>query len=501
MPRRTDLLDRINIPAPCTADWDSMAGNDQVRFCSHCHLSVTNLSSMTRGDARRLVRESEGRLCVRYYRKPDGSLLTAPADRLIRISRRASKVAASAFGAVLTLSAAAVAQTTTPAGVDPQNVAERVVSDGASLTGRVLDPNGAVILNAEVVALNTETQQSQTTYTNLEGVYRFDSLPPGAYSLTATAAGFKAVEINGVELQPSVEQTRDATLQVQGPQETVNVDGGDVTVAVSVQGGAMIALPKDPLVLAAFHDDLKAVKELLVSAADVNVVDQDTDTTALAQAVEHGDAEMVRALLGGGADVNLRGRAGRTALMSVTGETSADIVRTLLAAGARVNVSDDDGDTALTLAAGSVKADALRALIEAGAKVNARNNDGHTALMSLGDEASPDTVRELIGAGADVNLKDKNGDTALIHAAGSVSVETLRVLIEAGAEVNARDKDGQTALMAAAQEGLVENVRALLLAGADVGTKNSDGETALNLAKDGEHEEVVGLLVAYGAVE
>ena len=55
--------------------------------------------------------------------------------------------------------------------------------------------------------------------------------------------------------------------------------------------------------------------------------------------------------------------------------------------------------------------------------------------------------------------------------------------------------------MSAAEEGLLENVRALLVNGADVSQKDKDGDTALKLAKDGEHEEVIGLLVAYGAVE
>lgn len=500
MPRRPDLLDRLQVPVPCTADWDSMVGNDQVRFCNHCNLKVTNLSAMTRADARRLVRESGGKLCVRYYRKPDGSLLTAPAERLIHISRRASKVAAGAFGAVLTLSAAAVAQTTMPAGADPQNVAGRVIRDGASLTGRVLDPNGAVVINAEVVASNTETQQSQTAYTNLEGVYRFDSLPPGTYSLAATAAGFNVGEVNNVELQQGVEQTRDATLKVQGPQETVNVEATVETVT-EVNGGAVIVLPKDPLVLAAFHDDLKAVRELLVSGADVNVVDNDTDTTALAQAVEHGDAEMVRALMGSGAVVNLRDGKGRTALMAVTQDTSADIVRALLAAGAEVNASDSDGNTVLTAGAGRMKIDALQALVDAGADVNARNSEGQTPLMSLSEESSPDVARALITAGAGVNFKDKGGNTALTHAAGVVKVEVLQVLLEAGAKVNARNEDRQTALMFAAQEGAVENVKALILAGADAGVKNNDGETALKLAKDNEHEDVAALLAAFGVVE
>jgi hypothetical protein len=443
MPRRTDLLERIRIPEPCDADWDSMVGNDQVRFCSHCSLNVTNLSSMTRSDARRLVRESGGRLCIRYYRRPDGSLITAPAARLQQIARRASKLAAGAFGAVLTLSASASAQTGTPSGVAAQNAAERVVradqagaheGDGASLQGTAFDAEGAVIPNAYVALTNKETGAERDGFTDGEGVYRFKSLPAGTYSLKVVAAGLAAFESADIELKQGAEQTEDARLEAQGQQEAQG-PGEERVVRLVTAGGAMIVLPKEPLVQAASEGDLKAVKQLLALGADVNVLDKATHTTALAEAVGQGSAEIVSALIDAGADVNLR-----------------------------------DGSR-------------------------------QTALMSLGEDTSPDVARALLSAGAKVNLKDNAGDTALTLAAGRVNVDVLRLLIEAGAKVNAKNTEGQTALMAAAQEGLVENVRALVLAGADMSLKNKDGDTALKLARDNEHEDVASLLAAFGADE
>ncbi|MDQ3744079.1 MAG: ankyrin repeat domain-containing protein [Acidobacteriota bacterium] len=449
MPRRTDLLERIRIPEPCDADWDSMVGNDQVRFCSHCSLNVTNLSSMTRSDARRLVRESGGRLCIRYYRRPDGSVLTAPAVRLQQIARRASKLAAGAFGAMLTLSAPASAQTGTQTSVAAQNAAERVVraaaagaheSDGASLQGTAFDADGAVIPNAYVALTNRETGTERDGFTDGEGVYRFKSLPAGTYSLKVVAAGLAAFESADIELKQGAEQTEDARLEAPGQQEApgrqeAQGPGGERMVRLVTMGGPMIVLPKEPLVQAASDGDLKAVKQLLALGADANVLDKATHTTALAEAVGQGSAEIVSALIEAGADVNLR-----------------------------------DGSR-------------------------------QTALMSLGEDTSPDIARALLSAGAKVNLKDNEGDTALTLAAGRVNVDVLRVLIEAGAKVNAKNDEGQTALMAAAQEGLVENVRALVLAGADMSLKNKEGDTALKLARDNEHEDVASLLAAFGADE
>jgi len=40
-------LDQITIPTPCDADWDSMTGNDQVRFCEHAIVSEASAGSAT----------------------------------------------------------------------------------------------------------------------------------------------------------------------------------------------------------------------------------------------------------------------------------------------------------------------------------------------------------------------------------------------------------------------------------------------------------------------
>lgn len=70
-------LDNMKIASPCSADWDSMIGNDRVRFCGQCGLNVYNLSGMSRAEAERLIIEREGRLCVRFYTRADGTVLTS----------------------------------------------------------------------------------------------------------------------------------------------------------------------------------------------------------------------------------------------------------------------------------------------------------------------------------------------------------------------------------------------------------------------------------------
>jgi hypothetical protein len=70
------ILENIRIASPCTASWDAMIGDDKSRFCGQCKLNVYNLSAMSRQAAGELVRKRDGRLCVRFYRRDDGTMLT-----------------------------------------------------------------------------------------------------------------------------------------------------------------------------------------------------------------------------------------------------------------------------------------------------------------------------------------------------------------------------------------------------------------------------------------
>jgi len=66
---------KIHIATPCQARWDEMKGDERARFCLHCSKHVYNLSAMSAPAAAELVREKEGNLCVRFYRRADGTVL------------------------------------------------------------------------------------------------------------------------------------------------------------------------------------------------------------------------------------------------------------------------------------------------------------------------------------------------------------------------------------------------------------------------------------------
>lgn len=104
MTSRRVHLDVIDVAEPCTEEWSRMSGDDRSRFCGTCHHDVYNLSAMTRDDAEALLSRQDGRICVRFYRRADGTVTTldcAPA-RFAAVRRRARR--ALALGAAMVAS-------------------------------------------------------------------------------------------------------------------------------------------------------------------------------------------------------------------------------------------------------------------------------------------------------------------------------------------------------------------------------------------------------------
>ncbi len=416
-------IDRIAVNSPCSNDWDSMIGNDQVRFCEHCSLQVHNLSEMTQIDAMRLLARSSGRLCVRYYRNPNGETVTRnTASALHQIGRRASRIASAAFSATLSLTPALAHASTNPTpDVVYYKQAERSnPSEGvATISGTISDPNGAVIAGANVSVSNSQTGLALTTITNDAGEFRFEGLPSGTYMVLIEAPGFSAFETGPVMLRESSAMTVDRTLSV-APIESVTV------------GVMALPSPKDPLVRAAQEDNLEAV-ETLVAKSDVNLRDEVNSTTALEHAVMNGNREMVQLLIAHGANVNAKGPSGHTVLMILGEDVTSDLVWDLINAGAKLDQQDADGNTAMINLAHRNNVDVIKTLLDAGAKVNLKNKQGQTALMIAASNGMINNVRALVLAGANLNDTDNDGKNALSYALEGEKRAIIRFLRARGA--------------------------------------------------------------------
>ncbi len=109
----------------------------------------------------------------------------------------------------------------------PSLMAQSLVS--GDLTGTVTDPSGAVVPNAQVTAKNAATGATRTTTSNASGAYRFALLPPGTYSVAATAEGFSKAEI-GVNVNVGQAAIGDIKMPVGTSTQTVEVSSSSPLV-------------------------------------------------------------------------------------------------------------------------------------------------------------------------------------------------------------------------------------------------------------------------------
>ena len=93
----------------------------------------------------------------------------------------------------------------------------------ASVRGSVTDPSGSAIPAAHVTLLEAERNLPRSANTDEAGRYFFTALPPGNYSLSVEAAGFKKYSLRNISLTVQQQATLDIPLAVGELSATVEV--------------------------------------------------------------------------------------------------------------------------------------------------------------------------------------------------------------------------------------------------------------------------------------
>jgi outer membrane receptor protein involved in Fe transport len=103
-------------------------------------------------------------------------------------------------------------------------------AETASLSGAVMDPSGAVVVDAEVQVTNVDTNISTVTRSNRAGVYVVASLQPGRYRVIVTKQGFKQIALTDVVLNVQDTVSRNFTLELGATSESITVNGSGVNI-------------------------------------------------------------------------------------------------------------------------------------------------------------------------------------------------------------------------------------------------------------------------------
>lgn len=235
-------IDRLRVATPCPVSWEQMTGDARVRFCDHCQLNVYNISELSRVEAESLIASTEGRICARLYRRGDGTVLTKDCPVGLRALRmRVSKRAAAVFAAVVSISSAAFGQQASAkqektACVPQMKLTSKTApadQEATSVSGTLLDVNGAVIPGARVSIAKTGTHETINSTTNDEGKFQFESLADGSYSLKIEAAGFKSHVIQMVQVEKGKLLNIDLILELDGEGVTIGIIAMDPLIETS----------------------------------------------------------------------------------------------------------------------------------------------------------------------------------------------------------------------------------------------------------------------------
>ena len=126
-----------------------------------------------------------------------------------------------------------------------------------SLRGQVSDELGALVVGATVTVTAADGTQ-KTAMTNDEGVYNFNSLPPGPYTIRVVSPGFTPYEKTELAIAPGSRGTHDVrvvvTLEKQvitvTEEQGLNTDPANNADALVLKGQDLDVLPDDPDALA-----------------------------------------------------------------------------------------------------------------------------------------------------------------------------------------------------------------------------------------------------------
>ncbi|MEK7833189.1 MAG: carboxypeptidase-like regulatory domain-containing protein, partial [Acidobacteriota bacterium] len=106
----------------------------------------------------------------------------------------------------------------------------------ATVTGRVTDPSGAVVVGAKVTIINTGTNETRTVQTNEAGEYTVPQIQPGDYSLSVERQGFKKT-VQRFTLETGQDARADVALQAGAVTEQVEITA--VTPVVSSEDASL----------------------------------------------------------------------------------------------------------------------------------------------------------------------------------------------------------------------------------------------------------------------
>ncbi|XP_050449067.1 ankyrin repeat domain-containing protein 16-like [Cataglyphis hispanica] len=236
----------------------------------------------------------------------------------------------------------------------------------------------------------------------------------------------------------------------------------------------------------------------------VNVTNKDMKRP-LHEAAQFAQEEVLRYLLEKGASVDALKRGDWTPLMlacTKNGPAACQCISALLAANANAYLRNKDGWTPLLIACRAGDENAIDLLLKHSPKsIDDRSNNGRSALHIAAFHGHERVINLLVASCANLlNVQDSSGSSPLHEAVKHGNLNAAKCIVHLGANVSLVDNVGQTILHIATltdNSGAVEYILEHNLI--DVNCKASFGITPLMIAQRNNHNDVIKILIRYGA--
>lgn len=192
-------INKLRVASPCSVGWETMTGDERARHCESCKMNVYNIAGMTNTEVQQLVSNREGRLCIRLFRRSDGTVLTKDCPVGFRTyQKRIAKFAGATLSVLFSFVSVGLGQND-KAMLKKDNVKTERKEADIGLSGTIMDPHGAVIPDATIRLFAGDYKKPlRTTKSSEIGVYNFSSIAAGTYRLEIRKDFFKTHVVKNI---------------------------------------------------------------------------------------------------------------------------------------------------------------------------------------------------------------------------------------------------------------------------------------------------------------
>lgn len=240
-------INKLRVASPCSVGWENMSGGESKRFCDLCSLNVYNVSEMSTAEVQSLITKSEGRICMRLYKRADGTVITKNCPVGLRAyQKRVARFAGAALATILGVFSVSYGQKDEVDKTDSSKTVSKALNGRSILKGIVADPNGAVIPGATILLFKDKEKEPIKTFSSSDGDFVFNGLSAGIYRLEVPANfGFAKSVVEGLVLRLDQTKELNINLTLSADVELIGVIATELLIDLTTTGPTPIRITRE----------------------------------------------------------------------------------------------------------------------------------------------------------------------------------------------------------------------------------------------------------------